>query len=299
MSLYFEQIRLPESDSFRMLRWCQHPGEIEMLLANGEAFPATGAGERWHYHPEAELTLVEEGEGLRIVGDHMERFKGPDVVFLGPNLPHYWKGLHASTGISIQFSLSSPAFRSLPEAHVLDRWFCTGRHGLRFSGETCSLIRQQLKQMAESRPVRRLALFWEVLATLEEAPGDECHGLSTQDFPTIGDSPYQPQMQAAIRWIFDHALHGKVNMPELLKTIGMSKATFSRQFPKHTGRTFTALITGIRLEQARRHLADSEVAIAEAAFASGFENLSGFNRIFKRYTGESPSEYRKRMRKVQ
>ena len=44
----------------------------------------------WHYHPELELTFIVSSNGLRYVGDSMQKFEEKDLVLLGPDLPHFW-----------------------------------------------------------------------------------------------------------------------------------------------------------------------------------------------------------------
>ena len=44
----------------------------------------------WHYHPEAEILLILDGFGKRLVGDHVEKFEKHDLVLIGGNLPHAW-----------------------------------------------------------------------------------------------------------------------------------------------------------------------------------------------------------------
>ena len=46
---------------------------------------------RNHYHPEFELTFINKGTGKRYIGDYVDCFSEGDLVFLGPNLSHYWK----------------------------------------------------------------------------------------------------------------------------------------------------------------------------------------------------------------
>ena len=45
----------------------------------------------WHFHPELELTLILESDGIRYVGDHTGRFKEGDLVLVGSGLPHLWQ----------------------------------------------------------------------------------------------------------------------------------------------------------------------------------------------------------------
>ena len=45
-----------------------------------------------HYHPDYEINLVMDTYGSRIVGDSVEAFEALDLIMIGPNLPHAWKG---------------------------------------------------------------------------------------------------------------------------------------------------------------------------------------------------------------
>lgn len=83
-------------------------------------------------------------------------------------------------------------------------------------------------------------------------------------------------------------------MEDVLALTGLSRATFCRQFKKHSGSTFSEFLNRLRIEEACRELAVSERKIVEIAIEAGFSQLSFFNRLFQRVLGCSPREYRRR-----
>lgn len=60
--------------------------------------------------------------------------------------------------------------------------------------------------------------------------------------------------------------------------------------------TFTEYVARSRVERASDLLAHPEKQIAESAFACGFESIPHFNRVFKKYTGFTPTQYRASLR---
>jgi len=78
----------------------------------------------------------------------------------------------------------------------------------------------------------------------------------------------------------------------------MSECSFSRFFKIHTGRTLSDYIIDIRLGFATRKLIDTTESVSEISFQCGYNNISNFNRIFKRKRGCSPSEYRANYHKI-
>jgi AraC-like DNA-binding protein/ligand-binding sensor protein len=77
---------------------------------------------------------------------------------------------------------------------------------------------------------------------------------------------------------------------------GVSPFYFCKIFKQSTLMTFTEFVNRRRVEKAKRLLRQPYARITEAAFDSGFQSLSQFNRSFLRYAGESPTHYRSRVR---
>ena len=76
-----------------------------------------------------------------------------------------------------------------------------------------------------------------------------------------------------------------------------SGASFCRYIKQRTSKSFVDFLTDIRLGFAIRALIDSSQSVAEIGYACGFNNLSNFNRIFKKKKGMPPTEVRENYRK--
>ncbi len=77
----------------------------------------------------------------------------------------------------------------------------------------------------------------------------------------------------------------------------MSEASFCRFIKQRTSKSFVDLLNDIRLGAAIRNLIDSSDTVAEIGYSCGFNNLSNFNRVFKKKKGMSPTEFRTHYRK--
>jgi AraC-like DNA-binding protein/mannose-6-phosphate isomerase-like protein (cupin superfamily) len=290
-----EQIQLLPGESFRLLRWSDNVRDVEAIDTDGKIHPFKGAGQEWHYHSQMELTLVIRGSGTRFAGDNIETFKAMDLVLIGPNLPHYWHGLHNSAGYAIQFSFEAEhPFWQLPETRGLRRLWQDAPHGIHFTGESPRDVAKLIHAMPKHSGVGRFALFMLALETLSRAPAKNRKLLSRKVFMEPSSQATYRGIQKAIYTVF-HNFHEELHLSAVLAQAGMSKATFERQFKKHTGKTFTQFVTEVRLDNASRQLIETDLSVSEIAFASGFNNLSHFNHKFSELHGQSPSAFRSRM----
>jgi transcriptional regulator GlxA family with amidase domain len=72
----------------------------------------------------------------------------------------------------------------------------------------------------------------------------------------------------------------------------MTDVSFSRFFRSRTGITFMDSLLEMRLGHASRLLIDTTQSVAEVAYNCGFNNISNFNRLFKKKKGCTPKEFR-------
>ena len=80
--------------------------------------------------------------------------------------------------------------------------------------------------------------------------------------------------------------------------VGMTPSSLSRFFKFRAGKTVSEYIIDIRLGCASRLLVDTTNSITEICYDCGFNNLSNFNRIFKKKKGCTPKEFRENFRKT-
>lgn len=85
-----------------------------------------------------------------------------------------------------------------------------------------------------------------------------------------------------------------INVKDASELINVNYCYFCRLFKKATGRTFVEYLNFFRVAVAKKKLIQENSTITEIMIDTGFSSHSYFNRIFKRYTGFSPSEYRDR-----
>jgi AraC-like DNA-binding protein len=78
----------------------------------------------------------------------------------------------------------------------------------------------------------------------------------------------------------------------MAKAVNIHPNYLSARFKQITGMTFVEYVASTRFQRARGLLHNGDVRLSEAAFAAGFQSLSQFNRIFKRLSGKSPTQFR-------
>ena len=83
-----------------------------------------------------------------------------------------------------------------------------------------------------------------------------------------------------------------ITLNEIAKQVNMTEISFSRFFKSKTGITYIDSLLEIRLGHASRLLIDTSQSISEIAFNCGFNNISNFNRLFKKKKHCTPKSFR-------
>ncbi|MEK6237287.1 MAG: AraC family transcriptional regulator [Planctomycetales bacterium] len=241
------------------------------------------------------MTLVLEGQGTRFVGDQISRFAAPNLVMLGPNLPHSWQFDGHSSGLCIQ--LSAPRLSAaLPscERRELGRVSERAAKGIALSGMLLRRATARFHEIVARAGVARMGAVLQLIGDISQARKSAVAELSTSRFDVNRLAPGYESIQSAILLVLTQ-FREPLALEDVLAEAHMSKANFSRRFVAYTGKTYTGFLNEVRIGDACQQLAETTDPISEIAFASGFNNLAHFNRMFRRNRGVSPTEYRARL----
>jgi AraC-like DNA-binding protein len=110
------------------------------------------------------------------------------------------------------------------------------------------------------------------------------------------DPQLPPSVAKAMEFVQQRATK-PVTMREAARHVHLSPHYFCRLFKKTTGMTFSECVARTRVEKAKTLLRNPFMRISEAAFEAGFGSIPHFNALFRRYTGKSPTEFRRSLRK--
>ena len=257
-----------------------------------------------HNHEVFELNFVEHASGVRrIVGDSNEVIGDYDLVLItSPDLEHVWEQNTCDSDdireITVQFYLdmSDDGFLSRNPFYSLRKMLKEARKGLAFPMSAIMRVYQQLDTLSSVKDgFYAVIQFMTILYELSHCSG--ARTLATSSFAKVEVESDSRRVLKVKNYIAKNYMD-EIRLNTLADIAGMSPSAFSRFFKLHTGRNLSEYIIEMRLGYASRMLVDTAKSIAEISFQSGFNNLSNFNRIFKKKKGCSPSEFRENYRKT-
>jgi len=248
----------------------------------------------WHHHPEYELTYIRVGRGRRFVGDHAGPYEDGELVLIGPWLPHTWasEDRRAQWAVVYQFPAEwiDKLIAASPELAGVESLLKRSDRGLLFRGDIARTQGERLRRaLAEDSPLARMTTLLHVLDDLRHSTRPQ--PLATPRFAATSP-PLDERIQRVHRFLQQH-FTADIAQPDLAKLAGMTPEAFSRFFHRSTGRTLVNHLHELRIGRACQLLQQTTDPITDICFACGFNNLSNFNRVFRRLRGTTPSAYRK------
>ena len=255
----------------------------------------------WHFHAEYEIIYFKEGTGTSFIGNSMENFRDGDFILIGSNLPHYMKSddiYHAADsnlrtkGTIIQFeqAFMQYSIRHYIQFTKIKKLLDDSQRGIYFpagcSGKAIDLLENIPLESGMDQILSILQLFKEmsdisskvILPPSEQM--DQIHGNSRID--------------KILAYLNQHYTR-HMDLNEISCLAAMSPASFCRFFKSKTGKTLKNYILDMRIGYACKLLSLDNMNISQISTECGFDTISHFNKSFKRNTGFTPTEYRRRM----
>jgi AraC-like DNA-binding protein len=263
-------------------------------------YSSCGAGFPVHWHKEMEIGLVRSGEEVFQINQKEYVTRKGDIVLIPPETLH---GLEPRTKNKVQrdtlvfdlnllISNTSDA-SSLKYIMPLLQGKCSCDYVFQDENAEALLmeIRQIFSQKKEGYELlvkgKLLFLFYR-LFELGVIRTDE----RLEKVPIVYES-----MLDAMKYIASH-YQGKITLDEIAKQTGKSKYYITRNFHKFTGMPCIEYINHYRLTMAANILMETNRLVIDIAMDVGFENISYFNKLFRKKFGVTPKEYRKEMLRI-
>lgn len=252
-----------------------------------------------HRHEEYELNFVCHCAGARrVVGDSMEELGEYDLVLVGGGLPHCWEQHHCTSRciheVTIQFSadlLSQELLMKTQLGSIRDM-LERAKTGLAFDMPAIMSLYGKLDELTQAQPgFMRLLKLLEVLYLMSMKMADNSHTLSSASFADV-KNPTDSRRVRKVEDEISQNYNRQIYLKDLADMVGMTPTAFSRFFKVRTGRTLSDYIIDIRMGHAARMLVDTTMTMSEICYECGFNNISNFNRIFKKRKGCCPKEFR-------
>lgn len=241
-----------------------------------------------HNHSVYELNFVENAKGVRrIVGDSQEVIGDYDLCLItSPDLEHVWEQNECHSDdireITVQFDFSmsdETLFGRNPYASIT-RMMQEAKKGLSFPLQAIMKVYGMLDTLSSVKDgFYAVQQFLTILYELSRCENARTLASSSYAKVTVEDDS---RRILKVKNFISKNYMDELRLPELASLAGMSSSAFSRFFKLHTGRNISEYIIDLRLGYAARMLVDTAKSISEIGFDCGFNNLSNFNRIFKK-----------------
>ncbi len=258
-----------------------------------------------HIHDVLELNFVANAAGARrVVGDSSEVIDNLDLVLItSPDLEHVWEqyeckseDIHEVTvQFRLNFDLDTSSFRFSSYKSIYDM-LIRAQRGLAFSPEAIMQVYHRLARLSSiEEGFIAVQEFFSILYELSKF--DDARELASSSFAKVEVVSESKRILKVKNYIDEH-YKDDLSLEQLADLVGMTPTAFSRYFKQRTAKNISEYIVDIRLGHAARLLVDTSDSVSEICWATGFNTLSNFNRLFRKRKGCSPTEFREKYLKT-
>ncbi len=250
-----------------------------------------------HFHEEFELNLILNAPGAkRIVGDNIEEITDMELVLIGPNLSHVWTTHQCKseeiTEVTIQWhkDLFDDKMLRRNQLSFIRKMFERSVRGILFPRETIEKVYKRILDIDQLQGFDSVLELMSILHDLSSSKSMRI--LSDGTFNNDQVMNYNSRRIDKAFEFMNANFYKAITLKDLSKLVSMTEVSFSRFIKKRTGNTFIDSLNEIRLGHATRMLIETTHSVSEISYKCGFNNISNFNRLFKKKKHCTPKEFR-------
>jgi AraC-like DNA-binding protein len=270
-------------------------GSTQMIYAKRTLRPYLA--KNWHFHPEFEILYIIEGQGMRVVGDHISNFTKGELVLIGKWLPHLWRHDTPSKGSSnaiyynIKFleDYNGMNIFSLPELSNIEQLLKKSFRGLLFNETVIPKVHDLITNLVEEKSAYKIINLLKILQILSEEKN--VNQLSSSDFILPTQVSRESRLQKIVNYIFAN-YNRQISLEKIASVAYMTPTAFCRYFKSCTNKTFFTFLNEFRIGKACQLLINDKNSVKEICYEVGFNSLTNFNRTFKTFKKVTPTKYR-------
>lgn len=258
-----------------------------------------------HKHEDYQLRLITKGKGICLVGEYVVRFKKGDILFIGQNVPHCSSLYEQEPGeenntesdiLQFHADLFPDKIDTLPDYIHVYSILSRSQYGILFRNASLGQkVRKIIEDMQMIEGVEKILLLFRILEIL----GKSKHGtlISESKFDTQNSfcENYE-SLQKTYDYLYRN-MKKEITLEDISRYANTNPTALCRVFKNKTGMTIFEFLNKIRIENACKLLAYSDLTVSQIADESGFNSMPYFNRRFKASTNMSPSKYRNKISK--
>lgn len=241
---------------------------------------------QYHFHEPYEVYVMTSGSRSFVIdGSHYSLSAGDAILFPSGCFHKVYSRGHVR-GLCYHFS-EKYLLRFFTPSTVRQLLACFDRNTVvRLDSKSLSLLEDMSGRINEKKEWTFL-----YLAQLMSILTDAAERSPNVPSALLSDSSFTNTMKPLISYINEH--YASISaLDELAEALHRSKSYLCRVFRQETGMTISYYINYLKIQYACHRLTDSRASVSAVALESGFESASYFNRIFRKYTGVTPGEFR-------
>ena len=252
--------------------------------------------DRLHDHQEFQITIILNGKGILYAGNNMVQFEEGYVFLFGEHLPHWFKNtpIHytdespgvESISMFFDWNAFGSSFFQLKEMRHVQEMLASAKRGYFLNNQDI------FEDILNASQLKDESLIIALLQILQKLYQIEKNTINPPSYRITVDEKIGKRLSDVLSFTFK-SIKEPLSISDVAAVANLSKSQFSRYFKLHTGKSYIQFVNDLRIETACSLLLTERTTIEQICYEVGFQNISHFNRQFKKYKGLSPNQYRK------